>query len=373
MDFRAKTSPGSGPLPYKIAVPREARQLPSEAGSRREAGGVGLRFEAGWCNLRLVRSRHPPHHPRTARAVLTDHRVGRWPGTRHNNGTASACRRLVPQAGTTFSDAIAAVRRVLWCPPNFSMSRQIGDIIEIPQLALMFAVKDERMFRPPAATGLRFFVRRLVHKAGGRVQRRRFNKLSCAGWLPHFRCSVSGVPRLKASVDRYDRLITSTRVPHLALPPALGTCKRMCGVADPPVLSRVQSHGAVQYSPIGRGRRSCAASPRLTHLRDFRVERRATSDSSPATSAIPPPHRATAVTGCGRQRVCGSRSLARPGQERPGNEPAAPLGSSWCRATAWVLASSIHLLWPNSSRDELRLDLPTTRLTAVEPDGRSPR
>jgi len=32
----------------------------------------------------------------------------------------------------TFSDAIAAVRRVLWCPPNFSMSRQIGDIIEIP-------------------------------------------------------------------------------------------------------------------------------------------------------------------------------------------------------------------------------------------------
>jgi hypothetical protein len=32
----------------------------------------------------------------------------------------------------TFSDAIAAVRRVLWCPSNFSMSRQIGEIIEIP-------------------------------------------------------------------------------------------------------------------------------------------------------------------------------------------------------------------------------------------------
>jgi hypothetical protein len=32
----------------------------------------------------------------------------------------------------TFSDAITAVRRVLWCPPNFSMSRQIGKIIEIP-------------------------------------------------------------------------------------------------------------------------------------------------------------------------------------------------------------------------------------------------
>jgi len=36
----------------------------------------------------------------------------------------------------TFSDAIAAVRRVLWCPPNFSMSRQIGDIIEIPKSLL---------------------------------------------------------------------------------------------------------------------------------------------------------------------------------------------------------------------------------------------
>ena len=32
----------------------------------------------------------------------------------------------------TFSDAIAAVRRVLWCPPNFSKSRPIGEIIEIP-------------------------------------------------------------------------------------------------------------------------------------------------------------------------------------------------------------------------------------------------
>ena len=32
----------------------------------------------------------------------------------------------------TFSDAIAAVRRVLWCPPNFSTSRPIGEIIEIP-------------------------------------------------------------------------------------------------------------------------------------------------------------------------------------------------------------------------------------------------
>jgi len=32
----------------------------------------------------------------------------------------------------TFSDAIAAVRRVLWCPPDFPMSRQAGDNVIIP-------------------------------------------------------------------------------------------------------------------------------------------------------------------------------------------------------------------------------------------------
>jgi DDE superfamily endonuclease len=32
--------------------------------------------------------------------VLSDHRVGRWSGTRHNNRTASECRRLILQTGT---------------------------------------------------------------------------------------------------------------------------------------------------------------------------------------------------------------------------------------------------------------------------------
>jgi DDE superfamily endonuclease len=32
----------------------------------------------------------------------------------------------------TFSDAIAAVRRVLWCPPDFSMSRMPGETVEMP-------------------------------------------------------------------------------------------------------------------------------------------------------------------------------------------------------------------------------------------------
>jgi hypothetical protein len=33
---------------------------------------------------------------------------------------------------STFSDAIAAVRRLLWCPPDFSMSRQTSDNLIIP-------------------------------------------------------------------------------------------------------------------------------------------------------------------------------------------------------------------------------------------------
>jgi hypothetical protein len=32
----------------------------------------------------------------------------------------------------TFSDAIAAVRRVLWLPPHLSTSRQSGETAEIP-------------------------------------------------------------------------------------------------------------------------------------------------------------------------------------------------------------------------------------------------
>ena len=32
----------------------------------------------------------------------------------------------------TFGDAIAAVRSVLWCPPDFSMSRKSGETVEIP-------------------------------------------------------------------------------------------------------------------------------------------------------------------------------------------------------------------------------------------------
>lgn len=54
----------------------------------------------------------------------------------------------------------------------------------------------------------------LVRTAGDRTRRRRLNKLSCAGWVPHDRGSVSGLPRSKVEHRSGDRLITGTRVPH---------------------------------------------------------------------------------------------------------------------------------------------------------------
>jgi hypothetical protein len=46
--------------------------------------------------------------------------------------TAARYRKDAP----TFSDAIAAVRRVLWCPPDFSMSRKSRETVEIPAALL---------------------------------------------------------------------------------------------------------------------------------------------------------------------------------------------------------------------------------------------
>src|SRR5208282_3016010 len=79
----------------------------------------------------VVRSRHPAYHPGAAGAVLADHvwadGLARDKATALRPNAAAWYRKREP----TFSDAIAAVRRVLWWPPDLSMSRQPGDVIEI--------------------------------------------------------------------------------------------------------------------------------------------------------------------------------------------------------------------------------------------------
>ena len=63
-----------------------------------------------------------------------------------------------------------------------------------PQPALMFAFKGpDATICSAAAEGAGSEVR----TAGDRTRRRRLNKLSCAGWLPHDRGFVSGLPRSK--------------------------------------------------------------------------------------------------------------------------------------------------------------------------------
>src|SRR3954453_7902596 len=48
-----------------------------------------------------------------------------------------------------------------------------------------------------------------VRRAGDRTRRRRLNKLSCAGWVPHDRGFVLGLPHSKDERRSGDRLITA--------------------------------------------------------------------------------------------------------------------------------------------------------------------
>ena len=65
-----------------------------------------------------------------------------------------------------------------------------------------------------------------VRTAGDRTRRRRLNKLSCAGWLPHYRGFVSGLPRSKDERRSGDRLITGQE----GSPPR--PCRRRCAPLD---------------------------------------------------------------------------------------------------------------------------------------------
>ena len=63
-----------------------------------------------------------------------------------------------------------------------------------------------------------------MRTAGDRTRRRRLNKLSCAGWLPHDRGFVSGLPRSKDEHRSGDRLITGQEgSPTAVLSPAVRT------------------------------------------------------------------------------------------------------------------------------------------------------
>ncbi len=85
----------------------------------------------------------------------------------------------------------------------------------------MFAFKGHARSFLLRRRGLR---RSLVRMAGDKTLRRRFNKLSCAGWIPHDRVSVSGLPRSRIEHRSGDRLITGHEgSPTVVLSPAMRT------------------------------------------------------------------------------------------------------------------------------------------------------
>src|SRR5271163_1560091 len=101
------------PLADRDNLPRSTR-----ASGRRDAAA-------------MVGPGHPAHDSGAAWNLLAGDRLGaRIDAEIQHRHPPPSCR-LVQQA-PTFSDAIAAVRRVLWSPPSFSMCRLGSESIEIP-------------------------------------------------------------------------------------------------------------------------------------------------------------------------------------------------------------------------------------------------
>ena len=96
---------------------------------------------------------------------------------------------------------------------------------------------------------------RWVRRAGDRTRRRRLNKLSCAGWIPHDRGFVSGLPhsRERASIRRsaHNR---PGGFPTVALPPAL----RICGFVALSRFPRVAPFGRCAHARSGWASRAIA-------------------------------------------------------------------------------------------------------------------
>ena len=79
---------------------------------------------------------------------------------------------------------------------NMSLrGKPVGEFLEFFSGLLscsLSTIKSRLAYRPQPGQGSTYLQ---VPKAGGRTSRRRFDKLSYAGWLPHYRGFVSGLPR----------------------------------------------------------------------------------------------------------------------------------------------------------------------------------
>ena len=91
---------------------------------------------------------------------------------------------------------------------------------QVQQPALMFAVKSTDVrYRSGSAAG----ISELDACSRRRGGRRRLSKLSCAGWIPHDRGFVSGLPRSRGRASAVPAHNRSRGFPNLAPPPTAGT------------------------------------------------------------------------------------------------------------------------------------------------------
>jgi hypothetical protein len=93
----------------------------------------------------VVCSRHPPHYPALLGLCSL---ITVWADALAHD-TATALRpndaMWYRKQEPTFSDAIAAVRCVIWCSPHLSMSRRPGEVIEIPARLLNRVLQTLRL------------------------------------------------------------------------------------------------------------------------------------------------------------------------------------------------------------------------------------
>ena len=122
-----------------------------------------------------------------------------------------SARRARLEARTT---PVQPIRRRLLDSFTSSEERSTGARLEgcgtaptrvFPQPALMFAFKGSDA---TICSAVAEEVGSEVRTAGDGTRRRRLNKLSCAGWVPHDRGSVSGLPHSRNERRSGDRLIT---------------------------------------------------------------------------------------------------------------------------------------------------------------------
>jgi hypothetical protein len=87
---------------------------------------LGVETQRQWSDLAILRS--------TPALLGLFSLIAMWANSLSRSAASFSPRPAAWYAKSelTFSDAIAAVRRILWCPPNFSMSRKTRDMVEIP-------------------------------------------------------------------------------------------------------------------------------------------------------------------------------------------------------------------------------------------------